>query len=83
MKKVKTLQAARLKFGKTQQQAADQLGMSKQMYQKYEYGMSAKAIQTAIRIAKMYGTTVEKLWLEEGENGNNEREEEWEKPLLS
>lgn len=62
MKKIEQLQAARLQLGKTQQQAADMLGMSKQMYQKYEYGMSASAIQTAIRIAKMYNTTVEKLW---------------------
>lgn len=62
MKKIEQLQAARVQSGKTQQQAADMLGMSKQMYQKYEYGMSAQAIQTAIRIAKMYNTTVEKLW---------------------
>ena len=62
MKKIVQLQAARLQSGKTQKQAADMLGMSKQMYQKYEYGMSAQAIQTAIRIAKMYNTTVEKLW---------------------
>ena len=62
MKKITQLQAARLQSGKTQKQAADMLGMSKQMYQKYEYGMSAQAIQTAIRIAKMYNTTVEKLW---------------------
>ncbi len=62
MKKIERLQAARIKSGKTQQQAADVLGMSKQMYQKYEYGMSKQAIQTAIRIAKMYGTSVEHLW---------------------
>ena len=62
MKKIENLQAARLQSGKSQQQAADTLGMSKQMYQKYEYGMSSQAIQTAIKIAKMYNTTVEKLW---------------------
>ena len=62
MKKIVQLKAARLQSSKTQKQAADMLGMSKQMYQKYEYGMSAQAIQTAIRIAKMYNTTVEKLW---------------------
>jgi len=62
MKKIETLQAARLKSGKTQAQAAEMLGMSKQMYQKYEYGMSVPAIRTAIRIAKLYGSTVEDLW---------------------
>ena len=62
MKKIAQLQAARIESGKTQKQAADMLGMSKQMYQKYEYGAGANTIQTAIRIAKMYNTTVEKLW---------------------
>ncbi len=62
MKKIEQLQAARLRLGKSQQQAADMLGMSKQMYQKYEYGMSAQAIKTAIKIAKAFDTTVEKLW---------------------
>ena len=56
------LQAARIKFGKTQEQAAKELGMSKQMYQKYEYGMSRQAIETAIRIARNFDTTVENLW---------------------
>lgn len=62
MNKIEELQAAREQSGKTQAQAAADLGMSKQMYQKYEYGMSAGAIKTAIRIAKMYNSTVEKLW---------------------
>ena len=65
MKKIHELQVARELSGKTQAQAAADLGMSKQMYQKYEYGMSSITIKTAIRIAKMYNTTVEKLW---GEN---------------
>ena len=62
MKKIEQLQAARIRLGKSQQQTAEMLGMSKQMYQKYEYGMSAPAIQTAIKIAKTLGTTVENLW---------------------
>ena len=62
MKKIRELQAAREQSGKTQAQAAADLGMTKQMYQKYEYGMSSHTIKTAIRIAKMYNTTVEKLW---------------------
>lgn len=62
MKKIEQLQRARELSGKTQAQAAADLGMNKQIYQKYEYGMSSNTIKTAIRIAKMYNTTVEKLW---------------------
>lgn len=62
MKKIKSLQAVREQSGKTQAQVAADLEMSKQMYQKYEYGMGAQTIQTAIRIAKNFHTTVEKLW---------------------
>ena len=62
MKKIHELQVARELSGKTQAQAAADLGMSKQMYQKYEYGMSSNTIKAAIKIAKMYNTTVEKLW---------------------
>lgn len=62
MKKIQSLQTARELSGKTQAQAAADLGMSKQMYQKYEYGMSAHTIKTAIRIAKMYNATVEQIW---------------------
>lgn len=64
MKKIKQLQAVRELSGKTQAQAAADLEMSKQMYQKYEYGMGAQTIQTAIRIAKNFHTTVENLWSE-------------------
>ena len=62
MKKISALQAAREKSGKTQAQAAEELGMSKQMYQKYEYGVGQKTIKTAIKIAKFYNTSVENLW---------------------
>jgi len=54
--------AARQKSGKTQEQAAKELGIFKQAYHRYEQGSGANTIQTAIRIAKMYNTTVEKLW---------------------
>lgn len=60
--KNETLIAARKQSGKTQKQVAKELGILEQVYQKYEYGMSANTIKTAIRIAKLYNTTVEKLW---------------------
>jgi len=53
---------ARKQSGKTQKQAAKELGIAEVAYQRYEYGSGANTIQTAIRIAKMYNTTVEKLW---------------------
>lgn len=62
MKKITGLQAAREKANKSQSQAAEELGMSKQMYQKYEYGVGAQTIKTAIKIAKFYGVTVEQIW---------------------
>ena len=62
MKKQIALKAAREQLGKTQTQVAKELGISIRGYQNYEYGSNADAIQTAIRIAKMYNTTVEKLW---------------------
>ena len=62
MKKISALQTAREKSGKTQAQAAEELGMSKQMYQKYEYGVGEQTIKTAIKIAKFYNTSVEQIW---------------------
>lgn len=62
MNKIDQLQAARLKSGKTQAQAAEMLKISEVAYQRYEYGSGAKTIRTAIRIAKLYGSTVEDLW---------------------
>lgn len=60
--KNQNLIAARQRSGKTQKQAAKELGIFEQAYQRYEYGAGANTIQTAIRIARMYNTTVEKLW---------------------
>lgn len=61
-KKNSILKTTREQSGKTQLQIAKELGMLKEMYQKYEYGMGTKTIQTAIRIAKVLDTTVENLW---------------------
>ena len=60
--KNQNLIAARKKSGKTQKQAADEINLNIRMYQRYETGVGSNTIQTAIRIAKMYNTTVEKLW---------------------
>ena len=67
------LKATRKKLSKTQAQVAKELGMLKELYQKYEYGMSSKTIQTAIRIAKALNSTVEELWGEKKQRKENLR----------
>ena len=62
MKKNLTLKAARKQSGKTQKQVADEVKVNIRMYQKYETGVGSNTIQTAIRITKSLGTTVENLW---------------------
>ena len=58
--------AARIASGKSQREVARNLGITYQEYQRYEYGMNKKAIQTAIRIACAVGATTFKdfckLW---------------------
>ena len=61
MKQTK-LKTIREKVGKTQVQVATETKMTERTYQKYESGMSSKTIQTAIRIAKALGSTVENIW---------------------
>lgn len=56
------LKKARKLSGKTQLQVANETNLNVRMYQDYEYGMSSRTIQTAIKIARAVGSTVEKLW---------------------
>ena len=60
--KKQNLVAARQHLGKTQKQVADEVKLNIRMYQRYETGVGTNTIQTAIRIAKSLGTTVEHLW---------------------
>ena len=61
-KKNDTLKATREQSGKTQAEIAKEIGILKEVYQKYEYGMSSKTISTAIKIAKALNSSVEELW---------------------
>ena len=61
-KKNDTLKATREQSGKTQAEIAKEIGILKEVYQKYEYGMSSKTINTAIKIAKALNSSVEELW---------------------
>lgn len=56
------LRLAREASKKTQAQVAKEIGVSEQMYQRYEYGHCDPSVQKAIRIAKAVGSTVEQLW---------------------
>ena len=56
------LRLAREASKKTQAQVAKEIGVSEQMYQRYEYGRCEPSVQKAIRIAKAVGSTVEQLW---------------------
>ena len=60
--KNQNLVAAQQHLGKTQKQVADEVKLNIRMYQRYETGVGTNTIQTAIRIAKSLGTTVENLW---------------------
>lgn len=56
------LRAAREASGKTQAQVAKEVGLSEQMYQRYEYDKCEPGVRTANRIARAVNSTAEKLW---------------------
>ena len=65
--KNENLIAARKQSGKTRARVAKEVGVSDRMYQDYELADSEPRARIAIRIAKNFHTTVEKLW---GENAS-------------
>ena len=56
------LHATREQFGKTQAQVAKEVGISEQMYQRYEHDKNTPNVRTAIRIARALNSTVEDLF---------------------
>lgn len=62
MKEDTTIKAAREKSGKTQLQVANELGIAKTAYQRYECGKVIPNVIMGVKIAKALGTTSEKLW---------------------
>lgn len=56
------LKKRREELSLTQKQVADTLDMSIRLYQYYESGQRQPNVQTAIRIAEVLKTTVEKLF---------------------
>lgn len=59
--KNKELKAARENGGLTQKQVAEKVDILEQVYQRYEYGAEPR-VKTAIRIARVLNSTVEKLF---------------------
>ncbi len=56
------LRATREASGKTQAQVAKEAEVSEISYQLYEYGKRKPCVDTAIRIARALGSTVEELF---------------------
>ncbi len=56
------VQGLRQQANLSQKELADKVGISGLAYQRYEYGDRVPDARTAIRIAQILGTTVEKLW---------------------
>lgn len=56
------LRVTRERSNKTQAQVAKESGISETQYQNIEYNKSEAGVRTAIRIAKILGSTVEELF---------------------
>lgn len=62
-KKFKQLmQGLRQQAKLSQEEIAGKVGISVMSYKRYEYGDRVPDARTAIRIAQVLGTTVERLW---------------------
>ncbi len=53
---------ARKQTGKTQAQVAKEVGISEIGYRAHERGIQIPNVITANKIARLFGTTTEKLW---------------------
>ncbi|MBD1432397.1 helix-turn-helix transcriptional regulator [Sphingobacterium sp. DN00404] len=47
--------------GRSQQQLADELGITRTRYSKYEYGMAEPPIELLVKIARYYGISVDEI----------------------
>jgi DNA-binding XRE family transcriptional regulator len=56
------LKNARLATGLTQRQVAEKLGIKEQQYQAYEYNKNEPKVKTAMKIAKIFNSTVEEIF---------------------
>ena len=57
----KNLKALRLQYGYTQQYVANQIGITCQSYQAYEWGVTVPTLQNFIKLAKLYDVSLDEL----------------------
>ncbi len=57
----KNLKELRKQYGYTQQYVADQLSISCQAYQAYEWGVNVPTLQNFIKLARLYDVSLEDL----------------------
>ena len=61
MLNVEKMRELRKKKGYTHQEVADRIGLTRAAYTNYESGIRTPNIETACKIAKLYGVKVEQL----------------------
>lgn len=57
----KNLKDLRKQFGYTQTYVAQQIGITCQSYQAYEWGITVPTLQNFIKLAKLYGVSLDEL----------------------
>lgn len=57
----KNLKELRKQFGYTQKYVAEQIGITFQSYQHYEWGLTVPTLQNFIKLAKLYNVSYEEL----------------------
>jgi DNA-binding XRE family transcriptional regulator len=57
----KNLKLLRKQFGYTQTYVAEQIGITYQSYQAYEWGVTVPTLQNFIKLAKLYDVSYEDL----------------------
>ena len=60
-KLAQNLKDLRKQYGYTQTYVAQQIGITYQSYQHYEWGLTVPTLQNCIKLAKLYGETLESL----------------------
>lgn len=57
----KNLKTLRLQYGYTQQYVANQIGITCQSYQAYEWGVTVPTLQNFIKLARLYDVSLDDL----------------------
>ncbi|WP_187444016.1 helix-turn-helix domain-containing protein [Sphingobacterium phlebotomi] len=58
---MENIKCLRAKIRRSQRQLANDLGITRTRYSKYEYGMAEPPIEILVKIAKYYGVSVDEL----------------------